>query len=336
MLRPTHDHSQAAESRPSLTHYQAAQSRPRPAHSSPTHSQSKSHAHSSPTHSQGAENKPIQKPTADSTAISINVVVVGRSGAGKSTLLKNVTGLDIDTDAVSPIERRIADYELENNGVTINFTDTVGFIGSRCKSEMKQLHKKLSKHVKGEVDLIIYCLSVGPGSRFSDANPSIMRSLQDAFGKDIWKHCMVALTFSNLAWDRIRRGNKDEESEYEEYKKLLKEYVDLFQRELKTLKVCDVEVRSIFDAPADKSDKQTIMCVPAGDDPDDQVLADSRYTLEASGEPLELTKWSDILVAETLKRLKKEPCLATQGFWQGLKRLFQGWCCCRSYIWQGS
>ena len=263
----------------------------------------------------------------------VHIVVVGRSGAGKSTLLKNVFGLDIDTEmSASQKTQDLMTYDCENttyekinNGVKIKVTDTVGFIGSSSKSEKKHLLKDLSMYVKGEADLVIYCLPVSPGSRFGEANPSIMRSLQDAFSKDIWKHCMVALTFSNLAWDRIRRGNKDEESEYEEYKKLLKEYVDLFQRELKTLKVCDVEVRSIFDAPADKSDKHTIMCVPAGYDLDDQVLADGRYRFEESGEPLELTntKWSDVLVAEILKACKPEFGLALLQFWHGKVRVAQ-------------
>ena len=128
---------------------------------------------------------------------------------------------------------------------------------------------------------------------------------------------MVALTFSNLAWDRIRRGNKDEESEYEEYKKLLKEYVDLFQRELETLKVHDVEVRSIFDAPDDKSDKHTIIAIPAGYDLDDQVLADSRFRF---GELLE-SKWSKVLVGEILKTSKPESGLALLQFWYGNKNV---------------
>ena len=229
--------------------------------------------------------------TADSTARrdtspevtlkkEVHIVVVGRSGAGKSTLLKNVFGLDIDTEmSASQKTQDLMTYTTtyENNGIKIKITDTVGFIGSSSKSEKKQLLKDLSKHVKGEADLVIYCLPVSPGSRFDEANPSIMRCLQDAFGKDIWKHCMVALTFSNLAWDRIRKDKNDMQKKYKKYKKLLSDYVDKFQKELQTLNVSGMKVISTFDAPADEYDKHTIMCIPAGEESDDQVFADCKY-----------------------------------------------------------
>ena len=239
----------------------------------------------------------------------VHVVLVGISGAGKSTLVKNTFGFEIDTKiSVNSKTKNLKTYKTTKNDVTINIIDTVGF----STGDKKQQLKELSQYAK-EADLVIYCLPVGPGSRFELANPSIMRSLQDAFGKDIWKHCMVALTFSNLAWDGISRDNNgDKKSTIREYKDYITAYVDMFRQQLQTLKVDNVDVKSIFDDPAERrADVHTVMCIPACYQHNDKIFKDEEESIN----------WSRELLGEIMRVCKLESSLALLKYWYGRKCL---------------
>ena len=64
--------------------------------------------------------------------------------------------------------------------------------------KMLQNDKDISKSMNEHADLIVYCISVAPGSKFTKSH-NIMQALQNAYTKDIWKHCIFAFTFSNFA-----------------------------------------------------------------------------------------------------------------------------------------
>ena len=102
-----------------------------------------------------------------------------------------------------------------------------------------------------------------------------MASLQDAFGKDIWNHCVVVLTFSNSTWELSRKKSADQEKAEAKYKKLTQEYITRFKQELKRLKVENVEMISVFDEDFHK--KKGIVFIPAGLDSQDPVLPGVKY-----------------------------------------------------------
>ena len=199
-------------------------------------------------------------------------MVAGKSKAGKSTLINNI--LKNDEESILSLKAGTAEFDTKNtkyNGVTVEFVDTPGLRGGN-KSQLKAL----SKHTKGEADLLVYCLSIGMESSFdADGNPAIMQTLQDVYGTDIWKHCVVVLTFGNLAQYHINlRGAVAPEQFKEKYKEHVTNSSALFRSQLtRNLRVEDVDVKTIFENQGNDS-PTTIIAIPAGYDDRDQVLLD--------------------------------------------------------------
>ena len=275
------------------------------------------------------------------------IVLIGKSGAGKSTLVKNVFGVDeVDTEiSAERTTTEIKTYRKHKNGVPIAIIDTVGVpiaiidtVGfeSVNKKQIKKQLKELSKHTGGKADLVIYCLPISPSSKFDDFNPDIMAALQDAFGKDIWNHCLVILTFSNVAWSSINDSNPNNiGAAMETYKRHVNAYVEKFKQALQKLKEEKVKVKSILapvaDAPAEGAPGNPdgsceMLFIPAGHLPEDQVMADIKYTATSQRRDHEVqhvdtNKWADVLTYCVLER--KEVGSALLQFWYGRDRIEQ-------------
>ena len=216
----------------------------------------------------------------------IFVVLAGKSGAGKSTLSNNLLKQDNAEIELSPnpITKEVKSEKREDSN--FNVVDTPGGIPKR-------------KHIQKTFDLLVYCIPVAPGSKFRDANPAIMRSLQDAYGKKIWEHCVIVFTFSNLAWDRAKKAGP--EVGRIKFKDYIEDYAREFENVLKTeLKVKNVNVKTIFDRTANNDPNlHTILALPAGDDPKDAVLPGIEPREESEG-------WVDEIFFEMLKACKEK------------------------------
>ena len=253
----------------------------------------------------------------DDAVNEIMVVVAGKSGAGKSTLINNLLerNEDIEITPDSTTEKlENQTIRIEKEGVAISIIDTPGLKEER-EEKIKQL-RELFDFTKGKADLLVYCIPVGPGFKFNDANPTIMKSLQRVFGKKVWRHCVVVFTFSNQAWEKISASNNNQEVEtIAKYKDYIRKYTERFQEMLVKLKVTDVAVRSIFDLPPHPRNKEegfTIVTVPAGKSLEDRVLADKDVDYE---------NWRSAVFLEMIsgcKDNKKKPFLEC---WYGRKRV---------------
>ena len=247
----------------------------------------------------------------------INIVITGKVGTGKSTLRRNIFPKDGDDEddvnkIISPdhITNDYATHDYEQHGVSIKITDTIGLEGSKgkIKGKLKSLAKYMKKH--GNVDLLIHCIPVDPSSKFIDTQPDIMQSLQDAFDHNIWKHCIIVFTFSNQALSRIKeklKGNDDKAKEI--YKKHINDFTDKVRAELIKLHVQQVSVKTMFDLPLEApqiADHTTIMAIPAGDNPEDQVLPGIQYELQYKDQEDLPLKWTDVLFNEIVKLSKAE------------------------------
>lgn len=211
----------------------------------------------------------------------IKVVVAGKSGAGKSALINTLLHAEredgegeeeIQEIALTPDSTtdRLENKQIrqKRDNVTICMVDTPGFKNDR-KTKKKQL-KELSKFTDGgKADLLIYCIPVAPGMKFDDANPTIMKALQDVLGREVWQHCIVVFTFSNLAWEHIRSSTQREVPAVDMYKDYIRSYTERFKQELVKLIGLNVEVGAIFDCP---THPRLITAVPAGYRVQDRVL----------------------------------------------------------------
>lgn len=217
---------------------------------------------------------------------TIYVFLAGRSGAGKSTLMREVFDFQ-DIQGQMSAERgtlECATREKTKNGITFIITDTVGLhAGAEGGSAGRQEElRKLSAHLKklngGKNDLLLYTLPVDVSSRFNNGNPAIMKSLQFAFGKDIWKKCVLVLTFSNNALERfLKTSGSDAAIKYNAH---ITKYATKFQEELKKLGN-DMPVKVAFtqiqqQPPPALGEKPTpqIVAIPAGEVNKDVVYPD--------------------------------------------------------------
>ena len=245
---------------------------PPPAKRQQPHSTNSVHANSLPSHSEASPlvhspPAPVARPERHSLKEGeleellrrykkeATIVVVGRSGAGKSTLIKKVLKLqDTSTLKATPDTEISEKYTEMRHGINLTIVDTVGL--SQDEKEKKQQIQDLSKYTSGKADLVLFCIPVGPNTKFKTDNPQIMRTLQSSFGKDIWKHCLVVFTFSNQAWDHV----ESESDAVTQYKKYIRAYTTEFIKELQKLDVPpDITVKTIFESA---NDRPTIVTMP--------------------------------------------------------------------------
>ena len=188
---------------------------------------------------------------------NVNIVFVGKSGAGKSVLKNNILEIEEDLQiCASHITDHYSTVMVEKHGVTITITDTVGLEGGKeqCKRSLKQMSSYVNEH--GTIDLLMYCLPVGPSSKFND-QLVIMESLHEAFGEDIWKNCIVVFTFSNLILDRIRKKKGVSSEATALYEDHIKDYASKFEDKLTQLKVRNIQVRLCLTSHSKHHNQQT-------------------------------------------------------------------------------
>ena len=198
----------------------------------------------------------------------ITIVLAGKSGAGKSTLMKNLIGKDTKAIKMSPSSTttKFDDAIVIKNNTKIHVIDTRGLAEERG-DKIKEL-KRLSSFTDGKADILLFCVPVGPSSKFDDANPVTMRCLTEAYGKQIWDHCILVFTMCNIALAQFQKQNTDTATA--DYKKYLNNFAEKFEEQLNHSKVYK-KVKTVLDMDScDECD--AIMAVPVGWFLDDEVL----------------------------------------------------------------
>ena len=211
------------------------------------------------------------------TTKPITVILTGKSGAGKSTMKDTLLGNHaIQKPSPDPVTKKFIGKTFTKNGIDIHIIDTPGLRGT--KEDENEL-KMCSAYTDGKADLLIYCLSVGVGHKFHEANPEIMKYITEGFKKQIWDHCVLVLTMSNLAYSDFSYEYLYEKPE-EEYKEFLKEFADKFQHTLQELQVHQ-QVKTIFELETIERNNKTIIAVPAGKKSNHRVLPGLKCKLPA-------------------------------------------------------
>lgn len=229
---------------------------------------------------------------------TVRIVFVGRRGAGKSTLNEKV--FDVNPLKVPPLVKDYYDTEQKiMRGIKFIITNAVAAPGLHREKGMKTLCEHITTHprIRERIDVFVYCLSIDLSSKFQDANQAIMERLQKSYGKEMWKKCVLALTFSNMALDKLRERNKD--TAMAMYKEHLNHYATMFQEELKRLKADSINVKTIFGFNSKTEENITIPAIPVGSNTDNQVLPD---THGLDYEKVRILNWREVFIMEILKK----------------------------------
>ena len=194
------------------------------------------------------------------------LVTAGRAGMGKSTLLNNLLGLKGEKAAESKpgaksVTKTVDYYEEEVHGITVRIIDTPGLEAKDLSSEEEEeALAKLSVLSDGKVDLMLYCMALV--GRFEDSDERIVKKLTEAFGKKIWRHAILVLTFGDVVLKQDE-GDRD----------LLEGFTSKFEEVLKKAGVDDVPVKSIlstqnadseFESALAKVQQPEIIGIPVG------------------------------------------------------------------------
>ena len=256
----------------------------------------------SESETQTERDTPIDSPIDESpdespASTGITILIAGRSGSGKSTLASNLlrkkTEMTMSPDSVT---QQTQLYKVMKNGVEITILDTKGLEPGK---EEKARQMRGLAHAK-EANLIMYSLPVGPGSKFNDGNNrEIMKAIQGTYGKNVWSHCVLVLTFSDLARNQFC-SRKD--GGIEVYKDYITKFVARFQEELNNLENTNVIVKSPFTSPELLSSSRELLSLDKSEDTNTTIVAiPTGFDLQEKDETLPL-KWQDMLFQELLKK----------------------------------
>ncbi|XP_022777710.1 uncharacterized protein LOC111319150 [Stylophora pistillata] len=96
-------------------------------------------------------------------------------------------------------------------------------VDSKDDSHLRDIIQKLNE----DMDLLVFCLKMTEG-RFYIDDKKVMKKLTEAFGKELWEHTVIALTFANRVQDP-REG--DENVYFKEELGLWQEAIDSFLKD---------------------------------------------------------------------------------------------------------
>ena len=240
------------------------------------------------------------KPLINKTDHEVTIVLLGKMGAGKSTLRNNLLCKEGDPEYQETEETKHIneDDQYKGNGVTIKVVDTIGL----CQNSKKVL-RELSRHIQ-TAHLAIYCVPVCPGMRFQDGNTDVMKLLRNVYGRNLWRNCIVVLTYSNLALEHAEKISPTDPKE--KYFSEIQKKVDQFQEEIRKLGVKNVKIQPFFKSESSEAfNKIVLPALPAGLCTSDQVLQDGLPTSDET-----CKSWADEIYEEALNRMNNTPARA--------------------------
>ena len=180
------------------------------------------------------------------------VMVAGKPRNGKSSALNNIFGVQLEArPSVKPVTRDVNITEAKRDNCMFKIIDTPG-LGSLDISTEKTL-ESMKQATAGTEYTLIYCFSVCPDSLLDETDKALMESLHISLGKDVWKNCIVLLTFSDFALDEF--------SSAEMYVKHIRSHAKEFQHLLNSICEDPPNVKTIFECgPLKRQEKSVRSC----------------------------------------------------------------------------
>ena len=137
----------------------------------------------------------------------ISILVTGKTGVGKSRLVNALVGkpVAIEGQAKNPCTYTVTAFSIDIEGIEVRIWDSPGLQDGTSNDELYL--EDLTKKLHQGMDVMIYCLKMGD-RRFHEDDKRAMRTLTRAFGKELWKNAVIALTFANKVKDPDKRDKE--------------------------------------------------------------------------------------------------------------------------------
>ena len=138
---------------------------------------------------------------------NFSILVTGKTGVGKSRLVNALVGSQVAREGRlrTACTDSVAAHKAVIGGIEVVVWDSPGLQDGSCNERLYLADMK-DKMGRAGFDVMIYCLSMTE-TRFHEADKNAIRTMTESFGKDLWKHAVVALNFAN------RISDPDEEDE---------------------------------------------------------------------------------------------------------------------------
>ena len=218
------------------------------------------------------------------------IMVVGQPNKGKTTLLNNLFNLSLPTGALPGTTKDVCLVKtVTTEKASMYIFDTPGLFESKQKTKL--VLNEVKTYVKPDTNFtLLYCLSVGPGQALVQQDTEMVLYLTDTFGEDVWKRCVLALTFSDLVrqTECPLQGNT-------EYISHLKEHITQFQE---VLGIFALPIKLLFELSPDEDMSSCIVAIPVAKTKEKGEMWDiwPEYKMEP---PL---SWTDYAFIELVKK----------------------------------
>ncbi|PFX14837.1 GTP-binding protein A [Stylophora pistillata] len=125
----------------------------------------------------------------------MTILLCGKTGVGKSHLTNALIGkrLAKEGEDLDPETYEVKPYNFIMNGVGITVVDTPGLADGSGNEEVYL--QRVKEEVTG-FDAFIFCTEMNT-HRIRNEDIKTIQKLAEAFGPELWKHAVVALTFAN-------------------------------------------------------------------------------------------------------------------------------------------
>ncbi len=224
----------------------------------------------------------------------IVVVAVGLPRRGKSTLLKNL--FEVDNHKSQTTSSSIIGNKVTRDGFIFKYYDSpaLGCIDKNNQETLAKIKKSVKKYSNF---ILLYCLGVGPGSAIARDDETIVSQLTEEFGGDVWKRCLLALTFSDSIRADVFPSDKD--SQYKDY---LVHRVMEFEKILKDQNL-SIKVELVLNYCDGKSVSDSVIATPVAKSKDKGMEMNiwPGYPMKPS------MSWTDCVRNEIAKKAGKYP-----------------------------
>ena len=130
-----------------------------------------------------------------------SILITGKTGVGKSSLVNALVGRTVAKEGHEKDPRRAEFFSYcaeVIEGIEVRIWDSPG-LQDGTDNEHFYL-ADIEGKITGELDLVIYCLKMDD-TRFYPEDKKTIQILTQAFGKELWKNAVIALTFANKVED---------------------------------------------------------------------------------------------------------------------------------------
>jgi predicted GTPase len=144
--------------------------------------------------------KPFEEAVKDLARTSnrrvINILATGKHAAGKSALVNGLVGEEVapENDSLDPGTTKIVKYSRNIDGIFINVWDSPGL---EADTEDETVNVEMIAKEVPEADLLLFCIRMDE-SRLRKQDLNTIIHFTKAFGEEVWRHTVFAMTFANM------------------------------------------------------------------------------------------------------------------------------------------